>query len=351
MANCQLSSNLLRNTQCGYALGEIARLYLANFDDVDSVSLSTDRAAVSHITMVSGTTWYQIDPAKNSATWSDELTVTDNGGKYRVHSINFNVIGEYNSLMADALDALSLGKYMAIVKRSDNTYVLLGRVSGLESSTAIGGGSSDDSVVNGIQVTLTANAAETALPLLDSAIQDLMAYINGDEPPVQRRFSGIIDFGRVNNATGVLPITYSGPETGYNMAVTVDGESVAWSNGHITLPNPGTGIQVEATVSKSGYTPLTAAKTVSWTRPTVPGHFSVGEPDSNGDVTVTLTDSTDGVIVTSTVDGEMMPVAEGQGHGQYVVNLGAPGNHTLVMTASKFGYDDLVQSFRVTWRT
>lgn len=349
MANCQLSSNLLRNTQCGYALGEIARLYLANFDDVDSVGLSTDRAAVSHISMVSGTTWYQIDPAKNSATWSDELQVTDNGGRFRQHTINFNVIGEYNSLMANALDALSLGKYMAIVKRSDNTYVLLGRVSGLESSTAIGGGSSDDSVVNGIQVTLTANAAETALPLLDTAIEDLMAYINGDEPA--QRFSGQLQIGRVDSATGTLPIRYDGPETGYQMAVTVDGESVTWSNGQITLPHTGTGINVEATVTKSGYTPLTAGKTVSWTRPTVPVEFSVSEPDSNGNVTVTLNGSTEGVDVTSTVDGDMMPVIEGPGHGQYIVNLGEPGNHTLVMTASKFGFEDLVQSFRVSWFT
>lgn len=346
MANCQLNSNLLRNTQCGYALGEIARLFLANFDDVDSVSLSTDRSAVSHITMVSGTTWYQIDPAKNSATWSDELTVTDNGGKYRVHTINFNVIGEYNSLMADALDALSLGKYMAIVKRSDNTYVLLGRVSGLESSAAIGGGSSDDSVVNGIQITLTANAAETALPLLDSAIDDLMAYINGDEPA--QRFSGRINFGRVDNATGMLPIAYSGPETGYQMAVTVDGTPVTWSLGHITLPNTGTGMNVEATVTKSGYIPLTAGKTVSWTTSVVPGTFSAGEPDSNGDVTVTLTGAPQDVQVTATVDGEMMPVTEGQ--GGYVVNLGTPGDHTLEMTASLAGYEDLVQTFQVTWR-
>jgi len=349
MANCQLSSNLLRNTQCGYALGEIARLYLANFDDVDSVSLSTDRSAVGHITMVSGTTWFQIDPAKNSATWSDELTVTDNGGKYRVHTINFNVIGEYNSLMADALDALSLGKYMAIVKRSDNTYVLLGRVSGLEASTAIGGGSSDDSVVNGIQVTLTANAAETALPLLDSAIDDLMAYINGDEP-VQRTFSGQLQIGQVDNATGTLPVTYDGPETGYNMVVTVDGEPVKWSNGQITLPNTGISFKfnVVATVSKSGYTPLTAYKTVSWAGPVVPGTFVLGEVDSNGNAMVTLTGAPDGVVVTAKVDGEMMPVAIE--NNEYVVSLGKPGTHTLEMTASQQGYQDLVQTFEVEFK-
>ena len=348
MANCQLSSNLLRNTQCGYALGEIARLYLANFDDVDSVSLSTDRSAVSHISMVSGTTWYQIDPAKNSATWSDELTVTDNGGKYRVHTINFNVIGEYNSLMADALDALSLGKYMAIVKRSDNTYVLLGRVSGLEASTAIGGGSSDDSVVNGIQITLTANAAETALPLLDTAIDDLMAYINGDEPS-QRTFSGQLQIGRVNSETGVVPITYDGPETGYNMAVTVDGEPVTWSDGYITLPNEGESILVSATMTKSGYTPLTANKTVSWSMPVFPGDFRVGEVDENGNVRVTLTTPTAGAIVTATVDGNNATVTEV--HGGYVVNLGIHGDHVLVMTASMSGYNDLVQTFQVTWST
>lgn len=173
MANCVLNSNLLRSNTCGYSLGEISRIYLANYDQVSAVTLASDAQQVDGITMASGGKFFQIDPAKNSATWTDELVVTDNGGKYRTHTINFNVLGTYNSVMADALDALSLGKYIAVIKRSDETYVMLGRVSGVEATTATAGGSSDDSVPNGIQVTLSANAAEVALPLSAEAISNL----------------------------------------------------------------------------------------------------------------------------------------------------------------------------------
>lgn len=171
MANCILNQDLLRSNTCGYSLGEIARIFLANYEDVSATTVSTTAGTeVSAITMASGKTFYKIDPAKNSATWTDELVVADSGAKYRTHTLNFNFIGTYDAEMVDTLDALSLGKYIAVVKRSDGTYVMLGRVAGLEATVATAGGSSDDSVVNGIQVTLSANAAEAALPLSSAAI-------------------------------------------------------------------------------------------------------------------------------------------------------------------------------------
>lgn len=171
MANCTLNSDLLKSNLCGYSLGEIARIYLANYEDVSATTLDTSGGtSVDTITMVSGATFYKIDPAKNSATWTDELVVADSGAKYRTHTLNFNVIGSYTPTWADIVDALALGKYIAVVKRSDGVYVMLGRTAGLEATVATIGGSSDDSVVNGLQVTLTANAAEIALPLNQTAI-------------------------------------------------------------------------------------------------------------------------------------------------------------------------------------
>lgn len=171
MANCLLNNDLIKSTICGYSLGEIARIYLANYEEVTATTVDTeDGQAVATITMASGKKFYKIDPAKNSATWTDELVVTDSGSKYRTHTLNFNVIGSYSAEWADVVDALALGKYVAVVKRSDGVYVMLGRTAGLEASVATVGGSSDDSVVNGLQVTLTANAAEVALPLSNTAI-------------------------------------------------------------------------------------------------------------------------------------------------------------------------------------
>lgn len=171
MANCLLNDDLLKSTLCGYSLGEIARIYLANYEDVSATTLDTaSGTAVDTITMVSKKRFYKIDPAKNSATWTDELQVADSGAKYRTHTLNFNVIGSYTPEWADIIDALALGKYVAVIKRSDGVFVMLGRTAGLEATVATVGGSSDDSVVNGLQVTLTANAAEIALPLNQKAI-------------------------------------------------------------------------------------------------------------------------------------------------------------------------------------
>lgn len=171
MANCLLANDLIRSTVCGYSLGEISRIYLANYEEVSATTIDTHQGqAVNSITMANGKSFYKIDPAKNSATWTDELVVADSGAKYRTHTLNFNVIGSYTPEWADIVDALALGKYIAVVKRSDGVYVMLGRTAGLEATVATIGGSSDDSVVNGLQVTLTANAAEVALPLTNTAI-------------------------------------------------------------------------------------------------------------------------------------------------------------------------------------
>jgi hypothetical protein len=176
MANCLLNDDLLKSTLCGYSLGEIARIYLANYEDVSATTLDTaSGTSVDTITMVSGKRFYQIDPAKNSATWTDELVVADSGAKYRTHTLNSNIIGSYTPEWADIIDALALGKYVAVIKRSDGVFVMLGRTAGLEATVATVGGSSDDSVVNGLQVTLTANAAEIALPLSETAIRTVEA--------------------------------------------------------------------------------------------------------------------------------------------------------------------------------
>ena len=172
MAICLLNQDALKTTQCGYSLAEIVRIYLANFDEVSATTLSTGASgqSVATITMEEGKKFYKIDPARNSATWTDELVVTDAGSKYRTHTINFNIGANLTPDMADIIDALSLGKYVAVIQKSDGSYAMLGRLTGVEASVVTMGGSSDDSVFNGAQVTLTANTNEVALPLEATAI-------------------------------------------------------------------------------------------------------------------------------------------------------------------------------------
>lgn len=171
MALCTLNRDLLRTTSCGYSLPEVKDIYLANFADVTSAltANSVDDACVeiTGFTLASGATFYHIEPARDSVEFTDELVVEDNGNKYRTHTLTFNVTGQYDACMRDALDALSLGRYFAVVVTADGQWLALGRLTGLEAESATLSGGGD---TNGIAVTLSANVTESAMPLSSAAI-------------------------------------------------------------------------------------------------------------------------------------------------------------------------------------
>ena len=167
---CSLNKSLTRENTCGYSLPEISEIFIANFNDVTAAPVDYDCASgvtVSAITMATGTTFYKIDPAKNSVTYTDELVVEDNGNKYRTHTITFNISGKYDKDMVSPVDALALGKFFVVVHTADDQYLALGRAVGMEASAQSVAGGGDN---NGVSVTLTANVTESAVPLSQTAI-------------------------------------------------------------------------------------------------------------------------------------------------------------------------------------
>ena len=170
MAVCSLDKDLLRSTSCGYSLPQIVTLYVANFADVKT-TVPEEGDEISGITMVSGSTFHVIEPAKNSASFTDELVTNDNGARYRTQNITFSVTGQYDKDKHSALDALSLGKYFVVAKTAEGSYIAFGRRTGLEASAASNAGGSD---TNGMTITLTADVTESALPLTQEAINDVL---------------------------------------------------------------------------------------------------------------------------------------------------------------------------------
>ena len=173
MAVCSLDKDLLRTTSCGYSLPQIVNLYVANFADVKNVAVTEKEDEISGITMVSGATFHVIEPAKNSASFTDELVTNDNGARYRTQNITFSVTGQYDKDKHSALDALSLGKYFVVAKTAEGSYIAFGRRTGLEASAASNSGGSADAN-NGMTITLTADVTESALPLTKEAIDDVL---------------------------------------------------------------------------------------------------------------------------------------------------------------------------------
>lgn len=177
MANCKLNRNILRTTSCGYSLLEINDIYLANFDDI-SATTSADTAGCESVTAittaVTNANFYHIVPAKNSVTFTDELVVEDSGAKYRTHTLNFNIPNRYDGCLHTDFDNLSLGRFMAVVKTADGNYLMLGRLTGLEASAATLSGGGD---TNGMAITLSANVAESAMPLNEGAVEQMLALV------------------------------------------------------------------------------------------------------------------------------------------------------------------------------
>ena len=80
----------------------------------------------------------------------------------------YTISGTYDACMHQNLDDLALGRYFAVVKTAEGQYLALGRLTGLEASAATLAGGQDQ---NGITVTLSANVAESAMPLSASVIE------------------------------------------------------------------------------------------------------------------------------------------------------------------------------------
>ena len=150
--SCNLNKNLLKANTCAYSLPTVTDLYIANFGDV---SAHTDYDCASGVTV-------------------SAITVADNGTKYRTHTLTFGISGKYDKDMVCPVDALSLGRFWAVVKTADKEYLALGGATGLEASAQSIAGGGDN---NGITVTLAANVTESAVPLSEAAVTELLSKV------------------------------------------------------------------------------------------------------------------------------------------------------------------------------
>lgn len=177
MAICLLNKSLTKDTQCGYSLPQIIELYLINFGEVTSTTVTENQ--VTAITFAEAGKAYKVEPAINSANWSDKLAVGASGNKYRIHTVGFSYNSAYKAGMVDTVDALSLGKYLAVARMADGSYLLFGRNTGLEADAdgVNNSGSGDATAEAGLVVNLTANTLEAALPLSEEAVTSLLAKV------------------------------------------------------------------------------------------------------------------------------------------------------------------------------
>lgn len=178
MAVCKLAKDILKSTACGYSLKQIVDLYLANYEDVTASTIGKptegEGVEVKTITLADSSKFYHIEPAKDSATFTDSLQVGDGGSKYRQTEISWNVAGAYTPEMVDVLDALSLGRYVIVARLSDGNYVMFGRLTPMEATVASLTSAAEATGFNGIQVTFQNSTVESPLPLSAEAVNTVL---------------------------------------------------------------------------------------------------------------------------------------------------------------------------------
>ena len=172
--DCLLNKGLSRADVCGYSLKQIVDIYLANYSEVEStIAPGEDGYTVASITGTSK--WYKFEPSKDTSSYNDDLVVGGNGSKYRNHTMTFSFNGAYSATVAEVLDDLSLGKFVAVLKLSDGSAIMLGRLTALEASAASSLSEAAADGQNGIPVTLECNTTEPALPVAKEALDSIVA--------------------------------------------------------------------------------------------------------------------------------------------------------------------------------
>ena len=144
---CKLTRSL-DNKLCEYTVAGARILWLANWYppyEMAPTPVTNDNGIgytfdgdgyISEIRLPRGENFYEISGAANTLSFTDALLAGGNGGKYRQHTVNA-VLEKYDLDVLNEGDALSLGRFIAVVTDAAGRIVVLGRTGGL---TAPAGG-------------------------------------------------------------------------------------------------------------------------------------------------------------------------------------------------------------------
>lgn len=132
--SCNLLSCITKEN-CQYQVAGVKALYLINYDPKNEFIPDDDGVTIKTIKLADDTLKaYKVDFIDNTASWTDDLAVNGNGGKYRTHTVNFT-IGEYTHTVLNQSNALSMGKFTVVVVDKSDRVVCLGRRNGLSATS------------------------------------------------------------------------------------------------------------------------------------------------------------------------------------------------------------------------
>lgn len=166
---CKLTSNITKEN-CNYDVAGVKAVYLYNYDSGNTYTPANPVGVpITAITLADDAKAYSIAFIENTASWTDEIAVNGNGGKYRTHTLNFT-ISDYDYQVLNQGDALSLGRFTAVVVDKKGNTVVLGRNNGLTATSFNYASGAADADANGWTVVLAGTEMEIGPKLEDENV-------------------------------------------------------------------------------------------------------------------------------------------------------------------------------------
>lgn len=168
---CKLQASINKKN-CQYTVAGVKTIYLFNYNPAIRYTFEeegNENSVITTIVLPENEKAYKLDFADGTASWSDELAVNGNGGKYRTHTLNFT-LSQYDYDLLNQGDALSLGKFVAVVVDKSGRSVVLGRNNGLSSTSFNYASGAADADANGWTTVMAGTEIEIGKLLSDESV-------------------------------------------------------------------------------------------------------------------------------------------------------------------------------------
>lgn len=158
---------------CNANRGGIVEVYIANFDDVTAITLTS--GVVTGITMDTGKKFKTYSFAKNTGSLTSTYTIDPASGVKFVTSQLLLQFNRMNTTARVELTALALADLRVICKDANGIYWLLGKDEPVNASAGDGQTGTARSDANRYTLTLEDNSEEMPLEVDDSIITGIVA--------------------------------------------------------------------------------------------------------------------------------------------------------------------------------
>lgn len=139
--------------ECRDGSGGVMEVYIANFNNVQSVTVTSGQA--TGITMAGTTKFFTFQLEKENALYDNNGTSSiENGTTFYESTLNFT-IKKMSASQKNSLDILLKARLMVIVKDSNGTYWVMGRTRGVDALEILNTSGKAFGDLAGATVTLT----------------------------------------------------------------------------------------------------------------------------------------------------------------------------------------------------